>query len=845
VSAQQQGTSDQPSGWNVYTPPAGVYDEMKRPDGGIREPWQPCVAAFEKLGAAELQSRWEQGEREIAKNGITYNPHDQEQGGSRPWALDPVPLVLAEDDWSRVSAGIRQRAVLYEMVMQDLFGPQKLLRDRVLPPDVLYGNPHYYPAYHGTHETGSARIQLYAADLARSADGRWWVSENRTHAPFGLGYVLENRVMSARLFPEVMRDAHIHRVAPFYAALRESLAALAPRNRENPRTVLWTMGPSSPAYFEDAYLARYLGYALVEGADLAVRGGQVMLKTLGGLLPVEVLFRRLRDESCDSVELDSRSRLGVSGLLEVMRAGGVGLSNGLGSALLEAPLVRAFEPVLSKILLGEELILPTVATWWCGQPKALAYVLANLENLSITPAYQGAGKAGIRVGALDAAEREALVQRLKAAPETFVAQEIVARSSTPVWEKTGPVPWRLALRSYAVRSGEDYHVLPGGLARVSPDPLRLGAAMTSGDRSQDVWIRTPGAVEEISLLKSPSAPVELKRSGRDLPSRVCDNLYWLGRTIERIESAVRLHRLAARVSTDEYDSKSAVIFFTRALASRDLPPGELPPGEAPMAMAALQSRFEAALLDNARANSVPRMVAEALRLASTVRDRIAVEMWRSVQRISQASVYLEIARGRGGGARLDGLDALLSEVNGFAGLSAESMTRADGWRFLDLGRRIERAVRSCQIINATLSVQGDDESMALELLLEIADSIMTYRGRYMATLQPAAVLDLLLTDESNPRSVGFQLARLMEHISLLPRDHESAIRTVDDRIALSMQNAIRLADVYVLAEVNRTGSRDRLRKLLAKLGQQLLELSDAISGHYLVHAGLPRHFGSG
>lgn len=830
--------------WDSYSPTAGVYDEMKRPDGTIREPWQPCAAAFEALGATELQNRWEQGEREIAKNGITYNPHDQDSGASRPWTLDPIPLVLAENDWNRVSAGIRQRAILYEMVLQDLFGAQKLLQDRVLPPDVLYGHPHYYPAYHGLHETGTPRVQLYAADLARSADGRWWVSENRTHAPFGLGYVLENRVMSARLFPEVMREAHIHRVAPFYAALRESLAALAPRNRDNPRTVLWTMGPSSPAYFEDAYLARYLGYTLVEGADLAVRGGQVMLKTLGGLLPVQVLFRRLRDELCDSVELDSTSRHGVSGLLEVTRAGGVGLSNGLGSSLLEAPLIRAFEPVLSKLLLGEELILPTVATWWCGQPKAFAYALANLANLFITPAFESAGTAGIRVAGLDAAARDELVQRIKATPGAFAAQEMVARSSTPVWEKTGPVPWRLALRAYAVRAGEDYCVLPGGLARVSPDPLRLDATLTGGDRSQDVWIRTPDAVEETTLLKPPGAAVELKRSGRDLPSRVCDNLYWLGRTVERIESAVRLHRLAARVSTDEFDSAPAASFFFRALASRALEPGELPSGAAPPALPVLQGKLETALLDNTRPDSLPRMVAEAVRLASTVRDRIAVEMWRSVQRISQASVYLEIGRGRGGSTRLDGLDALLSEVNGFAGLAAESMTRADGWRFLDLGRRLERALRSCQIINATLSVQSEDEAVALELLLEIADSIMTYRGRYMATLQPAAVLDLLLTDESNPRSVGFQLARLMEHITLLPRDQEAAIRTVDDRIALSMQNALRLADVYVLAEVNRNGSRERLQRLLGKLGNQLLELSDAISGHYLVHAGLPRHFGS-
>lgn len=841
---QSQQMSGNEQSWTGYTPLDGVYDEMKAADGTIRPPWKPSVGAFEGLGAAELQSRWEQGEREIAKNGISYNPHDQEQGLSRPWALDPIPLILDEAEWERIRAGTRQRAVLYEMVLQDLYGPQKLFKDRILPPHVLFAHPRYYPAYHRSQHADATRLQLYAADLARSPDGRWWVTENRTHAPFGLGYVLENRVMSARFFPKIMRDAHIHRVAPFFAALRESLAELAPRNRDNPRTVLWSMGPMSPTYFEDAYLARYLGYTLAEGADLAVRGNRVMLKTLGGLLPVEVLFRRLDDHDCDSVELRSDSPYSIPGLLEVMRSGGVGVSNGLGSALLEAPIIRAFEPVLSRLLLGEELILPTVATWWCGDEKALTYVLEHLDNLLVTTAFEGIDTAGIRPAQLKQADKDALIARIKERPDRFVAQETVARSSTPVWEPTGPVPWRLGLRSYAVKSSDDYCVLHGGLARVSPDPRRLDVAMTSGDRSQDVWIRTPGTVEETTLLQPPGATLELKRSGRDLPSRVCDNLFWLGRKVERIESAVRLHRLATRVSTSEYDAELLTRFLSRALQSRDTVPGDAIMADRPVSMSELQVRLERSLLDQASTSSLPNMVADAMRLTYTVRDRIAVEMWRSVQRISQESAHLKQNWGRGDTVRLAHLDTLLSGLSGFSGLTAESMTRADGWRFLDLGRRIERALQSCQLLDATLATPGEDESVSLELLLEIADSIMTYRSRYLATLQPAPVLDLLLTDESNPRSIGFQLTCIMEHITQLPGDENRATRSVDNRIALSMQNTLRLAQVYTLAEVNRNGSREKLHRMLGKLGRQLLDLSDAISGQYLVHAGLPRHFGS-
>ena len=368
--------------------------------------------------------------------------------------------------------------------------------------------------------------------------------------------------------------------------------------------------------------------------------------------------------------------------------------------------------------------------------------------------------------------------------------------------------------------------------------------MTSGDRSQDVWIRTPGEVEETTLLQPPGAAIELKRSGRDLPSRVCDNLYWLGRMVERIESAVRLHRLATRVSTGEYDSAAIALFLSRALASRDLPPGDVPPNEVPKSLLDVQTRLESYLFDKTKSNSLPRMVDELMRLASTVRDRIAVEMWRSVQRISQACADLDSNRCHGDNLRMGHLDTLLSGLNGFSGLASESMTRADGWRFLDLGRRIERASQSCKLMNATLVSVGDDETVTLELLLEIADSIMTYRGRYMATMQLAPVLDLLLTDETNPRSVGYQLVCLTEHIASLPSDENAALRSLDDRIALSMQNAIRLAEIYRLAGASRNGTREKLYRLLGKLGRQLLDLSDAISGQYLVHAGLPRHYGS-
>ena len=478
-------------------------------------------------------------------------------------------MVLAETEWIDLSRRLCQRARVLEALLKDLLGAQTLLKDRVIPPELLFGHPAWFPAYQNLNTAEQRFLNYSVTDIARSADGKWWATGDRTRSPFGLGYVLENRVVTTRMLSSVFRKMPVRRLAGFYASLKQQLRKLAPRFRENPRIVIWTKGPTSRGYFEDSYLARYLGYTLAEGDDLAVRDNCVQLLTLGGLLPVEVLLRRVDDDDCDSVELNSKSRIGISGVLDIVRDRRVAVANCIGSRLVESAAFLPFLPAVSQKLLGEELQIPTVATWWCGDAQARSYVVENLHRLLVRPAFRVADVAPVVGGTLSSDEKQQLIDRIHANPEQFVGQEMVARSTTPVLTDSGPQPWYVGLRSFAVATENGFESMPGGLARVSPDSNSLNFTMTAGERSQDVWVLADEQVEEMSLLEPVTVQIEPRRSGAELPSRVADNLFWLGRYSERAEQTARLLRTLF-ISLESEDVNGPEI---APLAARIRPPG--------------------------------------------------------------------------------------------------------------------------------------------------------------------------------------------------------------------------------------------------------------------------------
>lgn len=827
-----------------YAPPPGVFDEAVDAQGIARSPWKMLLSELEQMGDGELRKRWQQAQAQIERDGITFNPHDETGLVSRPWILDAIPMVFSDVEWQALSDRLKQRARVLEALLADLFGPQTLLRDKILPPDLLYGHPGWYPSYQNLNLAGQRNLIYAVTDLARASDGQWWATGDRTRSPFGVGYVLENRIVTSRMLSNIFRQLPIRRLAGFYATLKEQLRNLAPRYKDNPRIVLWTKGPQSPGYFEDSYLSRYLGYTLAEGDDLAVRDNRVQLLTLGGLLPVEVLLRRLDDDDCDSVELNPESQIGISALLDVIRSGRVSVANSLGSRLVESPAFLPFLPAVSRHLLGEELQLPTIATWWCGEPAALNHVLHNLESMMIRSAYRLGDEPPVFGHQLTAEQRQKLSGQIAARPHQFVGQQMVERSTTPVLTDDGVRPWYVGLRTFLVARGDDYQTLPGGLARVSSDPDRLNFVMTAGDRSQDVWILSESPVEQISLLEPSSTLLEPRRSGSELPSRVADNFFWMGRYVERAEQSTRLLRtLIASLESEE--TRGPKYFpLLRVLANH----GQIDPDHAIPELSStlgdVVQTLPGAILDLDRPMSLLNSIRNAVRTTVRVRDRISIDMWRVVDRLNVLFTRAGDAESSESVDTQVLLEEAITELFALSGLMSEGMTRTLGWRFLDLGRRLERSWQTATLLKSFFGSYRNDDPETLELLLTVTDSLMTYRNRYLANFQVPVVFDLLMTDTTNPRSLIYQFDQVNEHLDAMPGNRQRALLNPEQKLAISMANAVRLADIYDLSDCDEQGTRAPLNKLLTRLEVNLRALSDAVSSRYLIHAGLPRHFGS-
>lgn len=831
------------TGWQLldYQPITNAYDEAINASGGLRPHWKTLVEGLESLGRAELDRRWKQGLAQIQRDGVTFNPYDAETGSSRPWMLDPIPMVFAESEWNSLAGGIEQRARLFEALLSDLYGPQRLLHERVIPPELFYGHPAVYPAYHGLQSADQRHLSLYATDLARAGDGSWFVTGDRTRAPFGLGYVLENRFIASQIFPSIFRRGQIRRVASFFVNLRKSLSSQSFQSRENPRIVLLTSGPTSRAYFEDAYLARYMGFILAEGGDLAVRENHVMLKTLGGLLPVEVIFRRMDDELCDPVELSGATMKGIAGLVECCRQKNVAVANSLGSRIVESPAFLPFLPQISKFLLNEPLRLPTVQTWWCGEPSSLQYVQHNFDKLVIRRAFRtDADESALRPAAMTAVQREKLLGELNKYPSRFVAQESLVRSTVPVWTEEGAKPWHLAVRSFSTIRAESITVLPGGLARISPDNSRLDSTMTSGERSQDIWVLADSPVKDVRLTPLYSDQIELRRSGPDLPSRAADNMFWLGRYMGRFEGNLRLLREVFQLMSSESYRNETLGQLLRALV--DL--GQIDPDyvikELGNQLPNIEEALPLAMFDTQRERSLRSCVQRAMKIVDSVPDRINPDMSRVVRRLNEAC-RMPAGQVPSAAQSLAMLDEYLALILAFDGLANESMTRGFTWIFLDLGLRVERAWQMTLLLDSTLTQSTTEEPLMLESLLQIGASLMTYRSRYLSNLQVAPLLDLLVCDETNPRSIAYQLQRIETHVNSLPRPDQYGVKSVEQTMAMNLLSQVRLADVFELSRP-RNQRRVDLEKLLDRLREQLPKLITVVSGRYLIHAGLPRSF---
>ena len=815
-----------------YYPIEGAFDEMLAGPGRLRPHCEALVHSLESMGPQEFASRRDNARRAIRENGVTYNVYGDPAGIDRPWELDLVPLLVSADEWGHLEAGLIQRTRLLNLILLDLHGPQRLLRSGLLPPALVLASPAFLRPCHAVGVPRDIYLHMHGVDLARSPDGAWTVLADRTQGPSGAGYALENRLVLLHSLPEAFRSCHIHRLASFFRAQRDTLIALAPNQDRPPKVVLLTPGPYNETYFEHAYLARYLGFTLVEGADLTVRDRRVFIKTLEGLQPVDVIFRRLDDSFCDPLELRGDSFLGVAGLVDAVRAGNVVVANALGSGVLETAAILPFLPALCLGLLGEELRLPSVGTWWCGQPAHLSYVLEHLEDLVVKPAFPSRGQEPVFGRRLSDRERQVLAAAIRARPEDFVAQAHVELSRAPVWHRQRLEPRPIVFRTYVAAAGDSFAVMPGGLTRVASTPDVPIVSMQRGGRSKDTWVLSHGPVSAVSLL-SPGDPIRLEPATTELPSRVAENLFWLGRYVERAEHVVRLlrgfiWRLAEQDTTDDPQQLLALI---QVLIGLRVLPEEL--GRDTWLLKLEEDTIDLLSRQNPH-TGLRNALSEVRRLASVVRDRLSIDTWRILgllhqdMRLRQGRVQFEEV--------LVYLNRIITDLAAFSGMEMENMTRGHGWRFLNLGRRLERALNLIGVLRGALAVSHTSGGAIVEPLLEIADSSMTYRRRYYAQPRIAPALHLLLADETNTRGLAFQLAAISEHILRLPRDPAAPSPTREERLVAHA--CVTLGQVDIASEPWTDNRIPAVDDLLGFLQDDVKQLSDTITYFYFSHAEL-------
>jgi uncharacterized circularly permuted ATP-grasp superfamily protein/uncharacterized alpha-E superfamily protein len=808
---------------------AQEHNELYLEDGNLKNHW---VEFFQSLGPDQIQNLSESTktvDRLIHQNGITYNVYDADHTQSRPWSLNTFPLVISPQEWKEISRGLSQRAKLLNEILKDTYSERTLLNSGFLPTALVQGHPGYLRGVHGITPPGNIYLHIVAFDIARGHDGKWWVISNKTQSPSGLGYVLENRLIISRLFPEAFRKLRVQHIASSYKRLLDTLTALATplANNESVRFALLTPGPYNETYFEHAYLARYLGLPLVEGEDLTVRNDKLYLKTLHGLERIHGLLRRLDDEFMDPLELKYDSTLGVPGLLQTIRSGNVLIANALGTGFLESPAIQGFLPAISEKILGESLIMPSLHTWWCGEQAAWQNISPKLNTQVIKPTFTGAIGPHfhpIMGSQLDDVELNSLRKKIEQRPEIFTTQSYLKFSQATTWQDNQLTPKTAMLRVYAMADiNGNWEILPGAMTRVSNEDPNV-VSIQRGGSTLDTWVMTDGKIETYSMLSQQSkyinsfTPLGLKL----ISSRSAENLFWLGRYTERVESLIRLAKesLTIASTSDEENLIKLQEAVGELATSSGLVKEETPNlAKSPKVFARTlianlshKDSFSIGYYIQALSNNL-RLVRDKLPsdhsklvgyMKSTLEDKLSSENYWG-----NNSLILAI----------ETLDNLGLQIAALTGLQADRMTRDLGWRLLTIGRLIERLVHLSETLNTFFIHRAIDSSRGFDMVLTLFDSTITYRTRYQRYQDIHALIELLILDDTNPRSINWILEQLDLEIHHLPNTAKE-IDTFSQIINACRLQAIDNEDITAYSK---------------KLSDAGKKLSNEISSHYFAH----------
>jgi uncharacterized circularly permuted ATP-grasp superfamily protein/uncharacterized alpha-E superfamily protein len=800
-----------------YKPLPGIPDEFVDARGVSRPHWRHMLSALAEYGPNEIQHSFATADRRIRNRGLSYRVAGER--GERVWPISRMPLLIAEDEWRQIETGVAQRAELMERILADVYGEGRLVAEGALPPAAIIGSRDYIGAMRGVKPPGGRWLRLYAVDIGRGPDGSWWALSDRAQAPSGCGYALENRLVVSQAFPDLYAQLNVVRLAPFFRSLSAGLKSAA--RRADPRIGILTPGPLSLTYFEQAYLARYLGFLLVEGGDLAVRDGRVFVRTIAGLKQCDVVWRHMDADWCDPLELNASSRIGVPGLLAAIRNGGAAVENMPGSGLVESRALVAFLPMLADRLLNQELIIPSTATWWCGQGSERARVLDEFDNISIAAAFGDelpgfSGQSSAVGSELSMSERARLREAIALRGIDFVGQDVVRLSTTPRWMDGKLEPRPFVLRVYCAATVDGWRVMPGGFCRISDRLDARAVTMGDGVESADVWVLAETPVEISSLLPSQESP-RITRLLGNLPSRAADNLFWFGRYLERAEATLRVVRCLCARSVDpdtpqqlgrqSLDRLMGILVGWGAVDRATLPKETVAAGEQ-------------GLRNAANSGSVLSLSRSARHAASVIRERLTYQTWALIDRLEIALKPTKEWR-PSAGEIVDLADDVLTTIAALSGLFDENFNRGAGWVFYVMGRCVERAANNCRLLRQFAGHDATEHTLGV--MLDLIDSQITYRSRYLVGMALAPVRDMALLDPFNPRSVAFQVNRIDEGLETLPVLRRDGMLEEPKRLTTLLQAEL---------TTERAESLDDERIL--EFEEKLLALANAIAVRYFL-----------
>lgn len=830
-----------------YAPSPSGWDEMTSAEGVVRDPWREVGAVADLLGLDGLRARRDEAASLLESDGVTYR--SLPTGVERAWELDPIPLLVPDAEWAALETGLVQRAELLDAVLTDLYDRRRLVAEGLLPPEVVFGHDGFVRAADRVRLPGPHQLFLAGVDLVRGPAGDWLVLGDRTQAPSGAGYAMENRRVVSRLLPGLYRDSRIQRLAPFFHAMRLGLQEIAPAAAEAPHVVLLTPGAQSETAFDQSFLSSLLGYPLVVGSDLTVRGGRVWARTLGRLEPVDVILRRVDAAYADPLELRPDSQLGVPGLLEAARRGTVSIVNGIGSGVIENRGLLPFLPGLCQALLDQPLLLPSVPTWWCGDPVSRAHVRARLEHLVVKPIDRARSPVIQVADQLTRAEREQLAARIEAEPHAWVAQERQDLSTAPTVTPSGLEPRPIVLRSFAVAQGGSYRVLTGGLTRVGQARDRVVVSNEAGALAKDVWVLDGSARPVIASFGAEGPPPA--RVVAPITPRAAGDQFWLGRYAERAEDTVRLLRAVRdraedQTHLDRGTEREAVHVLLQALTAVTTTwPGFAGPAGQGRRVAP-QAELLSLTVDRSRPGTIAHAVHHLTEVAAGVREQLSLDTWlvlggleRELRRLAPTG-----PEGPADWALPSVLNRVLEGLLALTGLTAESLVRDAGWLFMDAGRRLERAIHVVTLLRATVVQEraGEVDALVVETVLGATESIVTFRRRNPVRAGVASLLDLVLTDRENPRSVAYQVDRLHEDLTALGDVLDGAGAGSVREGLLAVVAQIRQADAAALAVAGDDLFRAELDELLAGLAEDLSALALALERVHFAGSAPPQPY---